>query len=283
MKIAVLADMHGNLPALKECIANAKSEKANAYLFLGDYLGDLPYVQETLEYLYRFEEEHRCFFLRGNKEEYWSNLATDGRAYKSTTGTMWYVYERLRKEDFAWFQSLPDTIVSDFGGTETITVCHGSPWDINRKLLHDDDCTNEILRRSSTKLIVFGHTHIRDVIRCGDVTAVNGGSVGYPQLSGGRAQYMIIDDRGGRWNWEFRDVVYDIEKVIKDIKEYGLYDAAPYWAETTAIILRTGKISHRDLLKYISNLYSKDGLEYRWPYIDERYWKKAVDYFQSIV
>ena len=283
MKIAVLSDIHGNLPALKECITDVASEDVDAYLFLGDYLGDLPYVQETLDFLYKYAADHSCFFLRGNKEEYWPNLAPDGKPYKSTTGTMWYVYERLCKEDLAWFQSLPDTIVSDFGGAETITVCHGSPGNINKKLLHDDDCTKEILSGNDTKLIVFGHTHIRDVIRCGDTIAVNGGSVGYPQFSGGKAQYMILNDNSGHWNWEFRDVTYDIEQVIKDIREYGLYDAAPYWAETTAMILRTGKISHRDLLGYISDLYARDGEEYRWPCISERYWAEAIEHFKNIV
>ena len=49
MKIAVMSDIHGNYIALQRCLAHALEQNVDAYIFLGDYLGEFPYPQRTLE------------------------------------------------------------------------------------------------------------------------------------------------------------------------------------------------------------------------------------------
>lgn len=71
MRIAVLADIHGNHPALETCLAHAEQQGADAYWFLGDYLGELPHPRRTMGRLYQWAERHDCTFIRGNKEDYW--------------------------------------------------------------------------------------------------------------------------------------------------------------------------------------------------------------------
>ena len=70
MKIAVLSDIHGNYIALKKCLEHAEAHNIDAYFFLGDYLGELPYPQRTMKILYDLREKYPCFFIRGNKEDY---------------------------------------------------------------------------------------------------------------------------------------------------------------------------------------------------------------------
>lgn len=41
MKLAVLADVHGNYAALKRCLEYAFSENIDTFIFLGDYIGEL--------------------------------------------------------------------------------------------------------------------------------------------------------------------------------------------------------------------------------------------------
>ena len=71
MKIAVLADIHGNHIALEACIDEAKKYGAEEYLFLGDYLGELAYPEKTMNILDQMKKEFPCTFIRGNKENYW--------------------------------------------------------------------------------------------------------------------------------------------------------------------------------------------------------------------
>lgn len=43
MKLAILSDIHGNYIALQSCLKHAWEQQVDAYLFLGDYLGEFPY------------------------------------------------------------------------------------------------------------------------------------------------------------------------------------------------------------------------------------------------
>ena len=71
MRIAVMADIHGNRAALETCVAEARRRGAEEYLFLGDYLGEMAYPEKTLELLETLRKEAPCTFIRGNKENYW--------------------------------------------------------------------------------------------------------------------------------------------------------------------------------------------------------------------
>ena len=73
MDIAVLSDIHGNDIALQRCIDYAKEQGIDTYIFLGDYLGELAYPQRTMKMLYDLARENTCYFVRGNKEDYWIN------------------------------------------------------------------------------------------------------------------------------------------------------------------------------------------------------------------
>ena len=74
MKIAVLADIHGNHIALETCIHEAKKHGAEEYLFLGDYLGELAYPEKTMSILEQMKKEFPCTFIRGIKKTTGSNI-----------------------------------------------------------------------------------------------------------------------------------------------------------------------------------------------------------------
>jgi len=44
MIYAVISDIHGNYPAMKAVITDAKAREANAFLLLGDYIRDFPFA-----------------------------------------------------------------------------------------------------------------------------------------------------------------------------------------------------------------------------------------------
>lgn len=71
MLVAVLSDIHANDVALRRCIEHAISRGAEAFCFLGDYVGDLAGVRETMKLLRGVMDAHPCVLLRGNKEDYW--------------------------------------------------------------------------------------------------------------------------------------------------------------------------------------------------------------------
>ena len=101
MKIAVMSDIHGNYIALQRCLAHALEQNVDAYIFLGDYLGEFPYPQRTLEILYELKQNASCIFIRGNKEDYWLNRRKDQNCdWKSGNRSVMASLLRIRKRCF---------------------------------------------------------------------------------------------------------------------------------------------------------------------------------------
>lgn len=73
MEIAVLSDIHGNYVALERCITYSLERGIRTFIFLGDYIGELAYPERTMQILYELRKEYQCYFIKGNKEEYWIN------------------------------------------------------------------------------------------------------------------------------------------------------------------------------------------------------------------
>ena len=71
MEIAVFSDIHGNYEAFKQCVDLVLGRGIRTFIFLGDYLGEFPYPQKTMGLLYALKEAYTCFFVKGNKEDYW--------------------------------------------------------------------------------------------------------------------------------------------------------------------------------------------------------------------
>lgn len=113
MEIAVLSDIHGNYIALEKCMNYALKRNIDTFLFLGDYVGELPYPEHAMKMLYEIKEKYHCTFIRGNKEDYWINHRNKGKENNewednnSTTGMLLYAYNHLTYEDINFFESLP--------------------------------------------------------------------------------------------------------------------------------------------------------------------------------
>lgn len=72
------SDIHGNYIAFQNCLQYALEKNINFFIFLGDYLGEFPYPQKTMNMLYSMNHRYKCFYIRGNKEDYWINYPNKG-------------------------------------------------------------------------------------------------------------------------------------------------------------------------------------------------------------
>ena len=112
MRIAVISDIHGNHVALEECLRHLETQRIDRYVFLGDYLGEFPYQQKTMERLYKLNDTENCLFIRGNKEDYWLNSRRNDTDCEwengnSSVAAMKYNYENLSERDFRFFEEMP--------------------------------------------------------------------------------------------------------------------------------------------------------------------------------
>lgn len=278
MTIAVFADIHGNSIALQQCLTHALQCGADTFFFLGDYLGELAYPQRTMKLIDSIQAQYPCFFIRGNKEDYWidhEKNPTGWKEFDSTTGCMYYTYHNLKQEDLCFFKSLPLRRQISFDGLPLLTVCHGSPRRVNEKMQANDENTLLLMEQDPASYILCGHTHIQNRFESHGKTVLNPGSVGVPLRSGGKAQYMLLRESSGKWEYTFFSLKYDVEAVIADLHASGLYERAPYWCKITEHTLRTGEDSANTVLKKAMEICRQRFGACHWPEIPDSCWEQA--------
>ena len=277
MRIAVMADIHGNHIALETCLRHAQAQGAQAYWFLGDYLGEMARPERTLALLRSWSRDHDCVFIRGNKEEYWLGAldASQWRRGDSTTGILWYVSQRLTEEDKAFFRSMPIAQVVSLPGLPEVTLCHGSPRSVKECLVPPGDTALEAMEAAHTPLILCGHRHRQAVLEHAGRRAVNPGAVGVPLDSGGKPCYLLLNGANGLWQETMVQLEYDVERVIAELHEASLDEIAPAWTRITAAILRGGAFSQARVLRRAMDLCTQFEGTCTWPHIPEKYWDMA--------
>lgn len=280
MKIAVLSDIHGNYIALQKCVDFVLDKDIDIFIFLGDYVGELAYPQKTMEIIYFLKEKYNCFFIKGNKEDYWLNYQSNGEKgwneCDSTTGSLYYTYNNLTQKDLDFFEALSHKAELEFEGLPAITICHGSLQRANEKLLPNNEKTIAIMEENASSYILCGHSHVQGIIEHNGKLVLNAGAVGVSLHGGGKAQFMILEGALQKWNYEFISLEYDVEKVIEDLHISGLVKKAPAWCKVSENLLRTGEISHGTVLAKAMELCRNELGECNWPNVPEKYWDLAV-------
>lgn len=281
MEIAVLADIHSNYIALETCIEYALNRNIKTFIFLGDYVGDLAYPKKTMKILYDLQKKYTCYFIKGNKEDYWLNYEKNGekgwKEYDSTTGVLFYTYYNLTTKDISFFKGLSHKQELTFDGLPTLTICHGSPGKTNEKLLPGNEKTLSIMEENPNAYILCGHTHEQRIIEHVGKVVLNPGAVGVALHSRGKAQFMILKGNNGLWSHEFISLEYDVEKAIADLYTSELTKKAPSWCDVTKYLLRTGKVSYAAVLARAMALCKEAEGQCIWPDIPECYWEQAVN------
>jgi diadenosine tetraphosphatase ApaH/serine/threonine PP2A family protein phosphatase len=197
--LALLYDVHGNLPALEAVVADAEAAGAEGFLLGGDYAGLGAWPQETLARLGELPVELR---IRGNWERWLARPeeAVDDDLVRAASE---WCRERIGAAAVAELAALPEQAVRD--GTR---YCHGSPVSDMRSFLPEPaEDEAELLAGVSERRVVFGHTHLQfRRLSLDGIDLVNPGSVGLPFDGDHRAAYAVLDDDG---EIELRRITYD--------------------------------------------------------------------------
>ena len=123
-------------------------------------------------------------------------------------------------------------------------VFHGSPENLNKRILTQDDAES-LARRHNAKLLIGGHTHRSKLFSVGNQRVVNAGSVGLScDMMEGTACYALLDGD----NVVFRHASYDVERAIRAIQDSAFYALDNPTALGTIIVMRSGNY---DLLKQL--------------------------------
>ncbi len=280
MKIAVLSDIHGNYAAFQTCVEYAHEQDIHIFFFLGDYVAEFPYPQRTMKMLYDMQGKYDCYFIRGNKEDYWLNRRYDPDCIwkdgNHTVGAMKYTYENQTDRDFEFYKSLPICQEVVFEGATPIMLMHGSTERNNQKMLPEDTETKRIMEECTCKYMLCGHTHRQMTIEHAGKILWNPGAVGVHKQSAGKTQFMILHQKGMEWEPEFVSLDYEKEPILRELQESGLEQIAPYWTQITRHLLLTGEGSHADALTHAMSMDMTENGSSNWYNVPDKYWIKTI-------
>jgi predicted phosphodiesterase len=124
MRIAILADIHGNVLALEAVLADLKHRKVDQFVNLGDCVSGPLWPCETAELLRQLNWPT----VRGNHDRW----VTDWPPEKHYRGDA-FAFQSLDTSQLAWLRALPSTRELRDG----VFACHGRPDDDNAYLLEN--------------------------------------------------------------------------------------------------------------------------------------------------
>ena len=222
-RIAVLADVHGNMPALEAVIRDLDEQAVDEVLVGGDMVGRGPEGSRVVKRV----RELGWPAISGNHEDYLlafrrREVPDEWQRAREWAAGRWMAAE-LDDEDVAWIGDLPFSI--DRPGLKLV---HGTPR-TNRDGIGPWTRDREVaghLAETGERVLACAHTHRALVLELDAGMVVNVGAVGLPFNRDHRAQYAIFT-AGGPYGWrvELRQVAYDLERIFEIYETSGFLAA----------------------------------------------------------
>ena len=206
--IAILSDIHGNLPALESVLEDMAKYNIDKVISLGDVSGYYPFINEVIELL----RKRKAVNLIGNHDRY---IIDNTECPRSTSANACLSYQKsvITDENREWLaQSTPSL---HFGKTSMV---HGGWDDPEDEYIYK--INTSYFERFDEKFFFCGHTHVQKHIKLKNGQSfTNPGSVGQPRDGVNTAAYCLFDETNGTVT--LRRVSYDIDIVANKMKELG--------------------------------------------------------------
>lgn len=233
--IALMADIHANLPALEAVMNQLATEGVRRLLVAGDIVGYGPHPNECIDAL----RDAGAICLRGNHDHIvGTNTAPETLHGSRMLSTQWTI-EEVDTARKAWLRSL----ALQWHAGEWMAL-HGAPQDPTffNAYVYDRTAESNLHWMIEHKIhyCLHGHSHLQGVYsaknRISDYSRHSGpgsvplknhmlicpGSIGQPRCGTPGAEYAILYPHESRL--EFRSIDYDMESTIADMKRKKLPD-----------------------------------------------------------
>src|SRR6266705_3517786 len=202
MRLAVLSDVHSNLPALQAVLADVDRIAPDGIWVAGDLVGYNPWPNEVLEIL----RERHVRAIRGNHDRgaiggdtsWFNELAAEGvrwtRIHLAPAGVGY-----LKDLEDRTRSTMPEGVVAMYHGSPRNDDEYVFPWTADEALV----------QKAGAPFVILGHTHLPMARSFRSGLLVNPGSVGQPRDSDPRAAWGLLDLT--RRTFAIRRVPYDLD------------------------------------------------------------------------
>lgn len=238
LRIALIADIHGNLAALEAVLANIARTAVDGIVCLGDVAATGPQPQAVIARLRALD----CSLVMGNADaevfdpEPVAESNTDHAKFADMSR---WAADQLPSNELDWLRSFQPAVRVALPATTELLCVHGSP-----RSFHDPITATTpepelaaMLGDEPAPIIAAGHTHIPLLRRYRDQLLLNPGSVGlaYAQRADGSffvpavAQYATLAVTPSGRHVSFHEIPYDQAATVRAMFEQEMPHAA-WWA-----------------------------------------------------
>jgi putative phosphoesterase len=214
MRIAILADIHGNLTALDAVLADLREQKPDVVYHGGDLAFGGCNPSEVIDCI---AQEGWNGVLGNTDEMLWDTSAR--AALEASAPKLKPLFkvlfelsgpatkQMIGSSRLAWLRALPTEL-----GHGNLALMHASPGNLWRAPMDtaEDAEFETTYAPLNAEIIIYCHIHRPFIRTVGNMTVCNTGSVGSPYDGDPRSSYLLIDD--GKPT--IRRVAYDVEKEV---------------------------------------------------------------------
>jgi predicted phosphodiesterase len=257
MRIALLADLHGNLPALEAVIHKLEHLQPDIVVLDGDLINGVPFSTEVIDLVRRLD----WVAVRGNHEFYYLDFGTPraepGSEDPRRWGQLHWLAQRITPSQGAYLAMLPDLRTFYLPGTQPLCITHGVPGRNRIGFYNEQSEANIVaeLEAVNERTLISAHTHVQVDRHVSLADAhkptqqrwhvINPGSVGLPLNGDVQAQFAMIEAVPdsvvpGGWQATMYRVPYDRRPALAAYTDSGMASAGGamselfYWEVVTA-------------------------------------------------
>jgi predicted phosphodiesterase len=234
MRVALIADMHGNALGLEAVLAELAREPVDEIVALGDVAQGGPQPAEVVDRLRALG--CRCVF--GNSDEFLLTLDVDttgedveGEERERLLRRGEWSQAQLGEEGLAFLRRFEPVVELDVDG-QRVVCCHATPESNTEVVLPDATHDRVAALVGAADAVVAGHVHLQWLRRVGGAFWACAGSAGLAyqhsepldeQPFEPWAEYAIVG--GSPLRIEFRRVPFASSEVVRAIRDSGIPDA----------------------------------------------------------
>jgi predicted phosphodiesterase len=243
-KLALISDMHGNLPAFEAVLGDIQNQGINNLLCLGDAANFGPQPKETLERLRALG----CPVVMGNTDDSLLKPRTLADIKEPNEETEFlleveaWCADQLDDSDRTFVRTFQPTFTLELDSLNLLAY-HGSPKSYYDQIVAvtPEETLNGYFEDASANLYVGGHTHEQFIRRYVESRVMNPGSVGLPfvfKREGGEmrplfAEYAVLETTP-EVNITFKRIPYEFEKLATAVRASNM-PYAEKWLEDFAL------------------------------------------------
>jgi predicted phosphodiesterase len=220
MRIAVLADIHGNLAALQAALAALDRLRPDRIVVAGDVVDGAPDSAACWELVKTLDSP----IIRGNHERYVFDYGTERAVPEWSSlqfGPLQATIDDLTPAQRAELRRLPLTWADPEDAPGLLAVHASQCSDADSVLAYTpDDALAELFPGPArSELIVRGHNHQCNQRRWDGTLIVTVGAVGLPLDGNPAAQFTTLDRRRDGWHVDHHAVPYDVDATLRRFRE----------------------------------------------------------------